>query len=39
MDAAIQRWKFAHTANENSNPKPNLAQYDEIREDGDLEIG
>ena len=39
MDAAIQRWKFAHTANENSDPKPNLAQYDEVREDGDLEIG
>ena len=31
--AAIERWKFAHTTTANPNPKPNLAQYDEIWEE------
>lgn len=33
MDAAIERWKFAHTTTNNPNPKPNLAEYDEIRDE------
>ena len=33
MDAAIKHWKFAHATTENPNPKPNHAQYDEIREE------
>ena len=33
MNVAIERWKFAHTTTENPNPKPNLAEYDEIREE------
>ena len=32
MDAAIERWKYANISSENPNPKPTLAQYDEIRD-------
>ena len=32
MDAAIERWKFAHTSTENTNPKPTLDEYDQIRD-------
>ena len=32
MDAAIERWKVANTSAENPNPKPNLEQYDQIRD-------
>ena len=33
MAAAIERWKFTHKTTANPNPKPNLAQYYEIREE------
>ena len=33
MDTAIERWKFANTSPTNTDPKPTLAQYDQIRED------
>ena len=33
MDAAIERWKFVHKTTANPNLKPNLAQYDESRQE------
>ena len=30
LDAAIQRWKFTNTTQANPNPKPTLAQYNQI---------
>ena len=33
MDAAIERWKYAHTTPEVPNPKPTLEQYDAISSD------
>ena len=33
IDAAIKRWKFANPTTDTSQPKPNLAQYDQIRDD------
>merc|ERR1712240_341964 len=33
MDAAIERWKVANTTHDNPNPKPNLDQYDQVRDD------
>ena len=32
MDSAIERWKYANTTDENTNPKPTIQQYDEIRD-------
>ena len=32
MDAAIERWKVANTTTEITNPKPNLDEYDQIRD-------
>ena len=32
-DTAIECWKSAHTTTANPNPKPNLVQYNEIREE------
>ena len=32
LDAAIQRWVVANATEENTNPRPTLDQYDEIRE-------
>lgn len=32
MDAAIERWKVANTSTTITDPKPNLEQYDNIRE-------
>ena len=31
MDSAIERWKFANGTEDNPNPRPSLAQYDQIR--------
>ena len=32
MDAAIQRWKCQHTTETVTDPKPNMEQFDQIRE-------
>ena len=33
LDAAIERWKFANATTEITQPKPTLAQYDQICDD------
>ena len=33
MDAAISRWVVLKTTTENPNPKPNINDYDEVRDD------
>ena len=33
MDAAIERWKVANETTDSPNPKPNLEQYDQIRDE------
>ena len=33
LEAAIERWKISQATPENSSPKPNPEQFDEIRED------
>ena len=33
MDAAIERWKVSQITTDNADPKPNLGQYDNIRDE------
>lgn len=33
LDAAFERWKITNVITENPNPKPNLEQYDQIRDE------